>query len=73
MPGHRQPPEIGKRAFDEVQRLFPKMKDAEIVIGCSDNTIYGWSYGYAPSSMYLARLYDVGADVIWILTGRRTV
>ena len=68
----KQPMEIGKRAFSEVLRLFPKMKDAAIAIGCNTKAIYSWSYGFAPSSMYLARLHDLGADVVWILTGRRS-
>jgi hypothetical protein len=71
MPGKKQPIDIGKRAYNEVIRLFPKMTDAESMIGCKRQAIYSWSYGVAPSSLYLARLHDLGADVIWILTGRR--
>lgn len=62
---------IGKRAYQEVLRLFPKMKDAERLIGCKHFTIYKWNDGVSPSAIYLARLLEVGADVGWILTGKR--
>lgn len=62
---------IGKRAYQEVLRLFPRIKDAESVIGCENYTIYKWKEGVSPSAIYLARLLELGADVQWILTGRR--
>lgn len=62
---------IGKRAYQEVLRLFPKMKDAESIIGCKNYTIYEWNKGVSPSAIYLARLLELGADIQWILTGRR--
>lgn len=64
---------IGYRAAAEVRRLFPKKKHAIIAIGCGKNVLYEWSCGIAPSAIYLARLHDLGADVIWILTGKRGV
>lgn len=64
--------EIGKRAFEEVTRIFPKYKDARIALGMkSHQLIYDWMDGIAPSAKYLQRLYYVGADVIYILTGVR--
>ena len=62
---------IGKRAYEEILRIFPKMKDAKIAIGCRDNNIYQWGEGVCPSAKYLARLYYVGADVVYILTGKK--
>ena len=62
---------IGRRAYDEVLRLFPKMRDAERLIGCEAYTIYKWNQGVSPSAIYLARLLELGADVYWILTGRK--
>ena len=62
---------IGYRVAAEVKRLFPKKKHALIAIGCGKNTLNEWSYGVAPSAIYLARLHELGADVIWILTGKR--
>lgn len=61
---------IGYRAAAEVRRLFPKKKHAIIAIGCGKNVLYEWSCGIAPSAIYLARLHELGADVIWILTGK---
>lgn len=63
---------IGKRAYQEVIRLFPKIKDAERVIGCENYTIYKWNDGVSPSAIYLARLLELGADIHWILTGRKS-
>ena len=62
---------IGHRAVTEVDRLFPKRKHAIISIGCGKNVVNEWSYGVAPSATNLARLHELGADVIWILTGKR--
>lgn len=62
---------IGHRAYEEVLRLFPIMKDAERIIGCENYTIYKWRDGVSPSAIYLQRLHELGADVIWILTGKK--
>ena len=63
---------IGYRAYKEAKRLFPDIKCATIAIGCGRNVVYEWKYGVAPSALYLARLHELGADVIWILTGKRS-
>lgn len=62
---------IGQRAYEEVLRLFPKIKDAERIIGCEHYTIYKWNQGVSPSAIYLAKLLELGADIRWILTGRK--
>lgn len=62
---------IGRRAYEEVLRLFPKMKDAERIIGCENYTIYKWKDGVSPSAIYLARLLEIGADIRWILTEKK--
>lgn len=65
--------EIGKRAAEEVFRLFEKSKDAQRAIcGNNNGLIYHWQEGVAPSAKYLQRLHYCGADVIYILTGRRS-
>ena len=63
---------IGYRAYKEAQRLFPETKRATIALGCGRNVIHEWNRGVAPSALYLARLYELGANVIWILTGKRS-
>ena len=65
--------EIGKRAYEEVLRIFPKITTAKRVVGASNHRIlYDWMNGCAPSAKYLQRLYYCGADVIYILTGKRS-
>lgn len=67
---HRPQIEIGKRAFEEVQRIFGKDVDARKSLGMkSKQLLYDWSQGCAPSAKYLQRLHYCGADVIYILTG----
>jgi hypothetical protein len=64
--------EIGQRAYKEVVRLFPTMVEAKRKLRCnSKGNIYKWSYGVAPSARYLQRLFICGADIEYILTGRR--
>ena len=64
-------PAIGKRAYQEVLRLFPTTTVAQEKLGCSVYPIYDWPKGAAPSAIYLAKLLEHGADVAWILTGKR--
>ena len=62
--------EIGKRAFEEVNRLFNNQKKAKVMLGISSRQLlYDWMEGVAPSAKYLQRLHYLGADVIYILTG----
>ena len=64
--------EIGYRAFEEVQRVFGKNVDARATLGMkSKQLLYDWMEGVAPSAKYLQRLHYCGADVIYILTGKR--
>lgn len=66
--------EIGRRAFEEVMRLFEKNVDAKKALGITGNQhLYEWMRGVAPSAKYLQRLHYCGADVIYILTGMRGV
>ena len=66
--------EIGKRAAEEAFRLFEKSKDAQRAIcGNNNGLIYHWQEGVAPSAKYIQRLHYCGADVIYILTGRRGI
>lgn len=62
---------IGIRAAQEIYRLYPKKKHAMIALGCGKHTINEWEHGAAPSAGSLKRLHELGADVIWILTGRK--
>lgn len=63
---------IGKRAFEEILRIFETLEKAKNVLGIrSKGLIYDWMAGVAPSAKYLQRLHLCGADVIYILTGVR--
>lgn len=65
--------EIGKRAFYEVQMAFETNKEAMKALGMTHRQhMYNWTYGGAPSAIYLQRLYLNGIDVFYILTGERS-
>ena len=68
--------EVGKRAFEELDRIFNFSKYGGITkveksVGCDKKTIYGWENGVTPETIYLIRLHYLGADVIYIMTGVR--
>lgn len=64
--------EIGKRAFGEVMRIFPTLKEARRKLGISSQQLmYDWMNGCAPSAKYLQKLHYCGADLIYIFTGTR--
>lgn len=67
----KAPIEIGQRAVSEAHRLFPDKSDNKIcqILGCSKHALSYWREGTTPGAVYLARLYNLGADVIYILTG----
>lgn len=64
--------DIGIRAAHEVARLSKSTNHACKLIGCSRRLLYNWRDGVAPSAIYLVRLHEIGADVIWILTGKES-
>ena len=72
MPKGRPQIEIGKRTYEEVQRIFESDAEAKRTLGISSNLLMqDWRCGNAPSAKYLQRLHYCGADVIYILTGVR--
>jgi hypothetical protein len=64
---------IGERAYVAAHALFPDMNDTQIanMLGCRRQAIHTWSQGETPSGIFLQRLCELGADINWILTGRR--
>ncbi len=66
---------IGRRAWLEVIRILPDKKNREVmvILGCGKCTVDMWRNGVCPSARHLARLYEIGADVVWILTGKRSI
>ena len=64
---------IGKRAYVEVHNILPDKTYPEIaqIIGCRRQALHMWSKGEIPSGIFLQRMCEMGADIDWILTGRR--
>ena len=64
---------IGRRAAMECFRLFLGESTRAICqrLGCSNHCISEWMSGTAPSVIFLLRLLECGADVHYILTGRK--
>lgn len=64
---------IGKRAADEAYQLFPNDSTSNICnrIGGTRKLLNDWYHGCVPSPIFLARLLNLGADIEYILTGRR--
>ena len=71
MPKKKGDIEIGRRAFEEVYRIFHNYEKAARVFGCSKRLFYAWNDGETPGGHYLALLHYFGGDVIYILTGHR--
>jgi hypothetical protein len=63
---------IGYRAYEECLRIFKSVCDAADAIGVSSPiVIYRWQKDFMPSAVYLAKLYEVGADIGYIFTGKK--
>lgn len=61
------------RLTEEIFRLGYTNVELAKKIGCTPQAIRWWiSGGGIPNAYYLARFYEIGADVIYILTGKRT-
>jgi transcriptional regulator with XRE-family HTH domain len=65
--------EIGKRIAEERQRLGLTQEDFASVAGVKRRAQSFYENGHrSPDTAYLARIAEAGADVAYILTGRRT-
>mgnify|MGYP001810203444 CR=1 FL=1 len=65
--------ERGIRLKEEVDKIFEKTSHVAIsrALGVADPTLRGWESGRDIGNDCLARLHELGADVIYILTGKR--
>jgi hypothetical protein len=65
--------EIGKRAVEELYRLFPTLSEAAISkrIGLDRKCFWEWKCGTTPGGYALSVLCYAGCDIKYILTGRR--
>ena len=66
---------IGQRAAEEVNRICAekdmRMVDFQRLIGIDKKNVYSWRDGGTPNSFFLQKLLYAGADIRYILTGRR--
>jgi hypothetical protein len=63
---------IGERAYSESVRLFGDVKTAVKEIGVSHRSVmYRWRDHGHPQAYFLSKLYTAGADIGYILTGKR--
>lgn len=61
------------RMAEELEALGISNSEAARRLGCNKTLISQWIRGTNhPSAYYLARLYDLGCDIVYILTGVRT-
>lgn len=63
---------IGERAYTEMMRLYGSTTKAAKALGCERRLINDWNWGVAPSALYLARMHELGIDIVYILTGRKS-
>lgn len=64
-------PEIGKRAAEFVDSLPSKFYPKAWSAGILEIRLYQWRRGTAPTIRDLLKLADKGADLNYILTGKR--
>jgi hypothetical protein len=64
--------EIGYRAAEEARRIYKRSSVIERETGISRQTLHEWERGLTPGGNYLAKLYFAGADLVYILTGKRS-
>ena len=66
---------IGYRAAEEVSRLvsekYGTLKNLFRRMNLMYKLYYNWQCGDTPDGRSLAKLLDAGADVVYILSGRR--
>ena len=71
MAKHKGDIEIGRRAFEEVYRVFQNFEKAASAMGCERKLFYAWNDGKTPGGHNLAKMHYYGCDVLYVLTGKR--
>lgn len=69
---HKGDIQIGIRANEEMLRLYHTQAAAAKAIHRERKILHEWAMGTTPEGAALARMHYAGADVIYILTGKRT-
>lgn len=64
--------EMRKRSAEELNKLGDTPQEIAKIIGCSDTLVRYWlNEEGVPSHRYLKRLYEIGCDILYIITGVR--
>ena len=59
-----------KRTVEELKKLGDTPQEIAKVIGCKDQLVRHWlDEECVPSHIYMNRLYEVGCDILYIITG----
>lgn len=74
MPKRKADVRIGYRAAEEALRLSDySVAHAAVLLGGERKLVYTWADGCAPTAIFMQRLYEMGTDIPYILSGRRTL
>lgn len=71
MPRRKADPCIGERAFEEAYTIADTLPEASKLLGADRKLLYSWLHGATPEVFYLLKLHELGADILYILTGQR--
>lgn len=64
---------IGFRMREECDRLFKSCAEAGRALRCDRKNLSSWANGITPDCMHIAKIHYLGGDVIYILTGKRSM
>lgn len=63
---------MAERVAEEINKLGKTQVEVARKLGCSAGLVRKWANAESvPSSAYLAQLHNIGADVMYIITGKR--
>ena len=64
--------EMRARSVEELKKLGDTPQEIAKIIGCSDTLVRYWlNEEGVPSHLYLKKLYEIGCDILYIITGVR--
>ena len=71
MAKHKGDIEIGRRMAEEVERIWLAKGKTIQQLGVGRNSLHDWRDGKTPGGYMFQKLYYIGGDVMYVLTGRR--
>ena len=64
---------IHLRLVEEIEALPMKKSLVALWLGCEESLLRTWLRGvHRPNAYYLTKLYFLGCDIVYILTGKHT-